>query len=95
MSQTLQLPTCCPSLSPAVTRQVAASFLQRHPDTLALLDYAAAAQLTRVRAPWLLGPIKWDEAQVGSDSEALHCGPMAATAATLSSGGSRASAHGR
>ena len=44
--------------------QVAASYLQDHPDAVALLDYAASAGLTRVQCPWVLGPILWEERQV-------------------------------
>jgi glucosamine-6-phosphate deaminase len=40
---------------------VAASFLQRHPAAEVVLDPAAAAELTRFKAPWLLGPVAWDE----------------------------------
>jgi hypothetical protein len=47
-----------------VTPKLPASFLQSHPDAVALLDYAAAAKLTRVASPWQLGPVRWDEAQV-------------------------------
>jgi glucosamine-6-phosphate deaminase len=48
-----------------VTPTVAASFLQRHPDATVVLDPAAAAELTRFKTPWLLGPVlqlglSWD-----------------------------------
>ena len=43
-----------------VTPNVPASFLQEHPDALILLDPSAAARLTRIQSPWLLGEIKWD-----------------------------------
>ncbi len=39
-----------------VTAEVAASFLQEHPNAVVVLDDAAAAQLTRSKTPWLLGP---------------------------------------
>ncbi len=42
-----------------VDHEVAATFLQTHPDTTALLDRAAAAALTRVATPWLLGSVEW------------------------------------
>lgn len=50
-------------ISPAV----AASFLQQHGNTQVMLDPAAAAELTRFKTPWLLGPIeqfdrRWDAA---------------------------------
>jgi glucosamine-6-phosphate deaminase len=40
--------------------EVAATFLQRHSATTFYLDSAAAAALTRVATPWLLGPVEWD-----------------------------------
>lgn len=42
-----------------VDHEVAATFLQRHPDVTFYLDGAAAAGLTRVATPWLLGPVEW------------------------------------
>ncbi|PSC74175.1 glucosamine-6-phosphate deaminase isoform A [Micractinium conductrix] len=47
-----------------VTPHVAASYLQQHSDATVLLDYAAAAGLTRVGCPWVLGPIRWEATQV-------------------------------
>ncbi len=40
---------------------VAASYLQGHPDATFYLDPSAAAMLTRVATPWLLGPCEWTE----------------------------------
>jgi glucosamine-6-phosphate deaminase len=45
-----------------VDHEVAATFLQRHPNTSFYLDSAAAAALTRVATPWLVGPVQWTEA---------------------------------
>ncbi len=42
-----------------VDHEVAATFLQTHPHATAYLDRAAAAALTRVATPWLLGPVEW------------------------------------
>jgi glucosamine-6-phosphate deaminase len=42
-----------------VDHEVAATFLQRHPATTFYLDAAAAAGLTRIATPWLLGPVEW------------------------------------
>jgi glucosamine-6-phosphate deaminase len=42
-----------------VSQDVAATFLQRHPNTTAYLDLAAAAELTRIKTPWVLGPVEW------------------------------------
>jgi glucosamine-6-phosphate deaminase len=44
-----------------VSTTVAASFLQEHSNTTFFLDEAAAADLTRLAAPWLLGPCSWDD----------------------------------
>ena len=45
-----------------VSGAVAASFLQEHPSAAFYLDEAAAADLTRLATPWLVGPVEWDEA---------------------------------
>jgi glucosamine-6-phosphate deaminase len=45
-----------------VDRAVAATYLQRHAAATVYLDAAAAAQLTRIEAPWLLGEIAWTPA---------------------------------
>ena len=47
-----------------VDHQVAATFLQRHPNTTFFLDRPAAAALTRVATPWLLGPVEWNQSLV-------------------------------
>jgi glucosamine-6-phosphate deaminase len=44
-----------------VTPAVPASFLQEHPQATFYLDEAAAADLTRLATPWVLGPCRWDE----------------------------------
>jgi glucosamine-6-phosphate deaminase len=41
-----------------ITAQIAASFLQQHPNARIVLDSAAAAELTRFKCPWLLGPVE-------------------------------------
>jgi glucosamine-6-phosphate deaminase len=45
-----------------VDHAVAATYLQRHPNATVVLDAAAAAELTRVKTPWLLGEIDWSPA---------------------------------
>ncbi len=45
-----------------VSQDVAATFLQRHPNATAYLDLAAAADLTRIKTPWVLGPVEWTPA---------------------------------
>ncbi|MBI2796800.1 MAG: glucosamine-6-phosphate deaminase [Gemmatimonadetes bacterium] len=47
-----------------VNVEVAATFLQRHPDTTFYVDDAAAAELTRVATPWLLDEVRWTPALV-------------------------------
>ena len=44
-----------------VDREVAATFLQRHADTTFYVDLAAAAELTRVATPWLVGDVAWTD----------------------------------
>jgi len=39
--------------------EVAATFLQRHPNTTFYVDEAAAADLTRIATPWLLDEVRW------------------------------------
>jgi len=43
-----------------LTDAVAASFLQNHPHAQVILDEAAAARLTRIQSPWLVGPMGWN-----------------------------------
>jgi glucosamine-6-phosphate deaminase len=48
-----------------VSPSVAGSYLQQHPSAQIILDPAAAAELTRFKTPWLLGPLEqfgleWD-----------------------------------
>jgi glucosamine-6-phosphate deaminase len=47
-----------------IDHEVAATFLQRHQNTTFYLDHAAAAGLTRVSTPWLIGPVDWTPALV-------------------------------
>ncbi|HEY2162830.1 MAG TPA: glucosamine-6-phosphate deaminase [Gemmatimonadaceae bacterium] len=42
-----------------VDLEVAATFLQRHPNTTFYVDRAAAAELTRIKTPWLLDEVQW------------------------------------
>lgn len=43
------------------TERVPASLLRDHPDVTFLLDRAAAAKLTGVATPWMLGPVNWTD----------------------------------
>ena len=50
-----------------ISQSVAASFLQEHRSARIALDGAASAELTRIKTPWLLGPVEdfglcWDQA---------------------------------
>jgi glucosamine-6-phosphate deaminase len=47
------------SVEGEVDHEVAATFLQEHGNTTFYVDRAAAAELTRVATPWLLGPVEW------------------------------------
>jgi len=38
---------------------VAATYLQAHPNAVFYVDFASAAELTRVKTPWVLGEVKW------------------------------------
>ncbi len=49
-----------------VTESVTASFLQEHPNTTIVLDTASAAELTRVKTPWLLGEVQWTDKLIRS-----------------------------
>jgi glucosamine-6-phosphate deaminase len=42
-----------------VDHEIAATFLQQHADTTCYLDRPAAAALTRIATPWLVGPVEW------------------------------------
>jgi glucosamine-6-phosphate deaminase len=42
-----------------VSPTVAATFLQRHPNTTVYLDLAGAAELTRIKTPWVLENVEW------------------------------------
>jgi len=45
-----------------VSHDVAATFLQEHADVTFYLDDSAAAELTRVKTPWLVREVKWSPA---------------------------------
>jgi glucosamine-6-phosphate deaminase len=47
-----------------VDHEVAATFLQRHGNTTFYLDRSAAASLTRVATPWLIGSVQWTSSLV-------------------------------
>ncbi|MBR9988182.1 MAG: glucosamine-6-phosphate deaminase [Gemmatimonadetes bacterium] len=43
----------------AISPDVAATYLQEHPRATFYLDEAAAAELTRVKTPWVVGEVTW------------------------------------
>jgi len=45
-----------------VSQDVAATYLQGHPSATVYLDLAAAAELTRIKTPWLLESVEWTPA---------------------------------
>jgi glucosamine-6-phosphate deaminase len=47
-----------------VTDQVPASLLQNHDDVTFIVDEAAAAELTRLKSPWLTGECEWTPAMI-------------------------------
>jgi glucosamine-6-phosphate deaminase len=44
-----------------ISSEVAATYLQEHPDATFFVDAGAASALTRVQTPWLVRPVDWDE----------------------------------
>jgi glucosamine-6-phosphate deaminase len=46
-----------------VSKSIAASFLQEHPNAKIVMDDAAAEKLTRFQSPWILGDFEWNEKQ--------------------------------
>src|SRR3989475_5280418 len=47
-----------------VSQDVAATYLQAHGNATGYLDLAAAAELTRIKTPWLLESVAWTPALV-------------------------------
>ncbi|HEX2205986.1 MAG TPA: glucosamine-6-phosphate deaminase, partial [Longimicrobium sp.] len=48
------------SVEGEITSDVAATYLQQHPNATVWLDAAAAAELTRVKTPWVVGEVDWN-----------------------------------
>ncbi|MFL5637412.1 MAG: glucosamine-6-phosphate deaminase, partial [Gemmatimonadaceae bacterium] len=42
---------------------VAATYLQQHPNAVFYVDHASAADLTRIRTPWVIGEVRWTRAK--------------------------------
>ncbi|WP_407704830.1 glucosamine-6-phosphate deaminase [Tellurirhabdus rosea] len=47
-----------------VTELVPASYLQTHPNGLFVIDEAAASELTRMKTPWLVDTVVWDNKMI-------------------------------
>ena len=47
-----------------ITDQVPASFLQNHSNTSFVIDEPCAAELTRVKTPWLVDSVSWDKSMI-------------------------------
>ena len=47
-----------------VTEMVPASYLQQHPNANFIFDDASAAELTRVKTPWLIGSVRWSDRMI-------------------------------
>jgi len=43
-----------------ITPHIPATFLQKHQNVEIILDQASSAELTKVKNPWLVGPIDWN-----------------------------------
>jgi len=52
------------ALEGPITDQIPSTFLQKHSNAWVVLDEAAASQLTRVKTPWLLDSIEWNERSI-------------------------------
>lgn len=49
------------SIEDEVSDYVPATYLQEHPNVTFVLDKAAAAELARIKSPWLINTCKWDD----------------------------------
>ncbi|MEQ1747808.1 MAG: glucosamine-6-phosphate deaminase [Prosthecobacter sp.] len=47
-----------------VTDAISASFLQEHQDARFFIDASASCELTRIKLPWLVGPVDWTPNEV-------------------------------
>ena len=54
-------PIIAQAVEGAMTTSVVASFLQQHRSVQVFLDNGAAAGLTRVSSPWLIGEVQWND----------------------------------
>jgi glucosamine-6-phosphate deaminase len=52
------------ALEQEMSDAVTASFLQKQPDATYILDEPAAGELTALRRPWVVGPVRWTPALI-------------------------------
>jgi glucosamine-6-phosphate deaminase len=52
------------SVEGPVTSDIPASYLQQHPNIRFILDETAAANLTRIKTPWLVDSVVWDRKMI-------------------------------
>jgi glucosamine-6-phosphate deaminase len=45
----------------SITDSVPSSFLQKHPNTLVVLDGASSSELVRKKTPWILDTVEWND----------------------------------
>lgn len=57
-------PVVAQSVEGPISPNIPATYLQEHQHTRFVLDEAAAEQLTRLRSPWVLGAVDWDDATI-------------------------------
>ena len=52
------------SVEGGISHEVAATYLQEHPNTTFYLDASAAGELTRIKTPWLVREVEWNAALI-------------------------------
>jgi glucosamine-6-phosphate deaminase len=61
MAWGMKAPIIAKSVEGHVTEQIPASILQQHNDCTFVIDTTAAADLTRIKSPWLTGECEWTD----------------------------------
>ena len=59
-------PIIAKTIQGPLTDAVPATFLQNHPNATFVLDVSAAAELTRIKTPWLVGSCDWNDELIRS-----------------------------
>jgi len=54
-------PVLAKAIEGEMTEEVPVSFLQRHKDVRIIMDEASGAELTRIKTPWLIDAVKWND----------------------------------